>query len=497
MQATLIRTRSRRRPADGAAPLARDELRVLIGLVILAAALRLPTLAEQSFWHDEAVTVGRVLQPSLGGTLRVDAASEATPPVYYVLAWVWTRLFGTTEFAVRSLSAVCGIALVPVLYAAGRRLLGARAGMIAAALAAVSPFLVWYSQEARAYALLALLAGLSLLCLARALERPTRGRLASWAIVAALALATHYFAVFLVVPEALLLLVATAGSLGARIAAVAGVGLAGAALLPLALHQARVHPDAWIGRIPLETRLGSTAKALVAGPSGSPSPLLYVAGAASLGVALVLLAVRSTYGERRRAAVPLALGGAALGIPLALTAVGVDYFFPRNLAPALAVLLLVPAAGFALARAGPIGTGAAVVLCTVNVAAAVAVSVDHKLQRPDWRGAAAAVGPGRAERALVVPFIGDDPMAYYLPGTKVANGPTAVSEVDVLGFHEGASARPHPPAPGFHEFEVRRVGQFTLVRFRGPHHTFRRVQLARSKIGREHAAVLVQPGRGG
>src|SRR5207302_4100086 len=86
----------------------------LAGLTVLAASLRFSTLGVQSFWHDEAVTVGRILRPSLFDTLKTIPSSEATPPLYYVLAWGWTKVFGLGEVGVRSLSALFGTALVPV-----------------------------------------------------------------------------------------------------------------------------------------------------------------------------------------------------------------------------------------------------------------------------------------------------------------------------------------------------------------------------------------------
>jgi hypothetical protein len=87
-------------------------------------------------------------------------------------------------------------------------------------------------------------------------------------------------------------------------------------------------------------------------------------------------------------------------------------------------------------------------------------------------------------------------MAYYLWGTGRARGRTTVSEVDVLGFNEGRRAPVHAPAPGFREVARRRFEEFTLVRFRGPPHVFSRAALARDRIGREHAAVLIQQAPG-
>ena len=147
-----------------------------LGLVLAAgAALRFATLDVQSLWYDEAVTA-RLLRMDLGAMLRAIPGSESTPPLYYVLAWLWTQLLGTGEAGMRSLSALLGTATIGVVWALGRRLGGDRAALAAAALAAFSPLLQWFSQEARAYALLALLAALAALLWLRALEQPRARR---------------------------------------------------------------------------------------------------------------------------------------------------------------------------------------------------------------------------------------------------------------------------------------------------------------------------------
>ena len=96
---------------------------------------------------------------------RRDAATrsshtENTPPLWYLLAWVDARLLGDGALALRLPSALAGIAHVPVVWAIGTRARrpprGADRG---AALVAVNPLFVWYSQEARAYGLFVLHAG--------------------------------------------------------------------------------------------------------------------------------------------------------------------------------------------------------------------------------------------------------------------------------------------------------------------------------------------------
>src|SRR6187399_367823 len=87
--------------------------RALIALTALAAALRLPTLGSQSLWLDEVLT-GNLARGTLGDLFHVVAQQEANPPLFYLVEWAWTPLAGTSEFALRLPSALCGIALVPV-----------------------------------------------------------------------------------------------------------------------------------------------------------------------------------------------------------------------------------------------------------------------------------------------------------------------------------------------------------------------------------------------
>src|SRR5205085_11350120 len=166
---------------------------LIAALVVLAAALRFVTIASQSYWVDEATTV-QELHLSFGAMLHAVATNESTPPLYYALAWVWAKVFGTGEAGLRSLSALAGVGVVPVLYFAGRELGSRRAGILAALLGALSPFLIWYSQEARAYMLFAFLCGLSLLFFSRALYRGVRRDLVFWAACSSLAVLAHFFA---------------------------------------------------------------------------------------------------------------------------------------------------------------------------------------------------------------------------------------------------------------------------------------------------------------
>ena len=134
-------------------------------------AFRFATLDVQSFWLDELVTAS-LLDRGFGEMLDGVRETEATPYLYYVLAWPWAQAFGLGEVGLRSLSALAGTLAVPVSYGGGRRARSRRVGAVVAALVAVHPFLVWYAQEARAYSLLVLLGACTVLFLGRALRAP-------------------------------------------------------------------------------------------------------------------------------------------------------------------------------------------------------------------------------------------------------------------------------------------------------------------------------------
>jgi mannosyltransferase len=140
---------------------------LLFAILLLAAALRFYRLDAQSFWNDEGNSA-RIAERTVGLILE-GAAGDIHPPGYYLLLHAWRALFGQSEFALRSLSVVAGVVLVVFTYLLGRHLFGEATGLMAAFLGTLSPFAVFYSQEARMYALLAALSAASTYLLVRLL----------------------------------------------------------------------------------------------------------------------------------------------------------------------------------------------------------------------------------------------------------------------------------------------------------------------------------------
>src|SRR5919201_4281137 len=128
----------------------------ILAITAVAAAVRFSTLGVQSFDHDEAVTALKVLQPTLHGTVHAVTHLERSPPLYYLLAWIWAKPLGigTGQVDLRALSAIFGTLTAPLGFCAARELASRRAGVVAGLLVALNPYLIWYSQEARSYALM-------------------------------------------------------------------------------------------------------------------------------------------------------------------------------------------------------------------------------------------------------------------------------------------------------------------------------------------------------
>jgi hypothetical protein len=445
-------------------------------LTVLAALLRFPALDAKGFWYDETVTIS-LLSDDFVGMLERVPGSESTPPLYYIVGWAWAHVFGFGEVGTRSLSALFGTALVPVAYLAGRDLLTRSAGLVTAALVAVNPLLVWFSQEARAYALLTLLAGFSFLFFVRSCNDPSTRNLIGWAIASSLALATFYFAVFLVAAEAAWLLWSARRRRAVLLASALPVAT-GLALIPLVLEQ--LENPRWIETTSLFWRALVIPGVFLVGFE-TPSPLLMVGVAGVLALGAVVLLVRwAEPALRRRALVAGGVGAAAIAIPLVLSLLGVDYLIYRNVVASVLPLTVMIAGGVTAPGMRRLGTGIAAGLCIVSVIAVALTAAVPKFGKEDWRRAAEALGMPSGQRAIVVtPDDGLQPLILYRGGTELSQGSVRLTEIVLLAgarrelgqLEKPEVPRPSTPAPpvdGFAAVERIEAEHFTLVRFRSP-----------------------------
>ncbi|MFS8533208.1 glycosyltransferase family 39 protein [Sphaerobacter thermophilus] len=175
---------------------------VLAAIVVAGAALRLTALNRQSLWFDEIDVVVRAQRP-LDQVLRTFVAAGENGPLYNILLALWVRLAGISEIAVRAPSAIAGVVGVLLIYLLGRRVAGATVGLIGAGLLAISPYHVWYSQEAKMYAMVVVLALASTYALVEALERNERRWWVAYAVSTTLLFYTHVATVLVFAAQSL------------------------------------------------------------------------------------------------------------------------------------------------------------------------------------------------------------------------------------------------------------------------------------------------------
>ena len=159
----------------------------------------------RGLWVDEAMSVAqaRLSYPAMIHRLRVE---DVHPPLYHSLLWLTIRVLGDGETAVHVPSIVFGTLMVPATYLAAHEIYDRRTGLVAAAIAAIAPIAVWYSQEARMYSLVMLLGILAVWAMFRALRD---GHISSWLLLGVLNAAiawTLYVATFLVIAQQVVLL---------------------------------------------------------------------------------------------------------------------------------------------------------------------------------------------------------------------------------------------------------------------------------------------------
>lgn len=171
------------------------------GLLLLFAlffALRIYRLGANDFWYDEVHSLSYAAYPW----------ANWNAPLYWIVLHFWTAVFGISEFSLRLPSAVFGLLAVIAVFLFGSAVFDRKTGTFAALIAGLSPFYVWYAQEARDYAMLLCLATFSSLLLVLAVRSGRKLYWSAYAAVALAALYTSYFFLLLFAAQAVYLLIA-------------------------------------------------------------------------------------------------------------------------------------------------------------------------------------------------------------------------------------------------------------------------------------------------
>jgi hypothetical protein len=377
-------------------------LAVPAGLGLLCALSLLLRVGELGigFWIDEGLSVGISDRPlsDIPSALRQDGS----PPLYYMLLHFWIRAFGRGEAQVRAFSLLCAIALIPLAWWAGRALFGPRTGWMAAVIAALDPFLTQYAQEARMYALAAVLTLLATTCFARAYaldapsQRARRPWLAGFSVSVAVALYTHNWALFFTAACAAAWLVLYVLAVPARRRELVREGLLGfgGALvlylpwIPTTLYQAAHTGAPWAARPSLSALAG------VPGALLGTVPQVVLLLAAGSGLLALLAPAGRRLSQQGRAVVALAVIAVVTVVLAWLSSQLSPAWAQRYLAIALPPFLLLSAAG--LARAGRLG------LVGLALVAVMWIGDRPPAQKSNVRTISELVSPSLAPGDLIV-----------------------------------------------------------------------------------------------
>jgi mannosyltransferase len=318
-----------------------------LAVVFAGFVLRTRQLGVQSFWWDEAYSAV-VARGSLQEIVAAITAADFHPPLHYVLFHYWRIAAGESEYALRFTAAAAGTATIALAFAAARRLFGRGGGLLATLLFAVAPYLVYYSTEARMFALAALLA---LLALHLGHRATIDGR---WwpAFGAALAVGlwNYYYAAFIAAPVGLLVLATRRGrAVAGYLGSIALAGLLFAPWLPTMLAEAASWTNPWTGPTTPGRVLLWTWPALLTGIPAlelwDDQPIrLALLGVAGLAFGLALAGAALRVGSRRRASLLYAAGAAAVPLlMMAAVALVRPIYHPRYAMPVEPGLLLLVA----------------------------------------------------------------------------------------------------------------------------------------------------------
>jgi hypothetical protein len=419
---------------------------ILGGAVLVGLALRLLKFWD-SVYADELSTLYIVKGRSLGDALSiVSSDAEVSPPLSFIASWLFAKL-GSAPELIRLPSLIAGTMTIPLTFLVGRRAMNEVVGLIAATIVALSPFMVYFSTEARGYALAIVFVVASTLALLRAIDDRKRGWWIAYAIFSVLAMYSHYTATFPLLAQLLWVLWAVPG---ARKAAL------GANLLSLVLYLPWISgalDDRTSSTIPLVEAFVASGfderlRALEAWTFGNaylpPAefPGTWVVGVGAVGIAVAAIAAGVRWLRTRRPAARVATEhGFALLLCLALSTPvfellldllgGPSIFGSRNLGTASAGVALAVAALVSSAGALWGGIAGATVLGALVVAAAT--NIGSGAAKPAFDGAARWID-ARAQPGDVVVDVFD-----------VRSTPVPLTPLDVYGKSDLETFRPSMP----------------------------------------------------
>jgi uncharacterized membrane protein len=414
----------------------RNLVLAMVAITVLAALLRILFISEDSFWHDEILSVQRaqMSDEDFGDLLR----SFPNMAFYYWLLHHWVAL-GDSELVVRMLSVVTAVATVIAIYFLGARLFGPRVGIISAALLAINAFHIQYSQEARSYSVVILLITLSSFFLVRSIQRPYWGNWMVYAVLTILSVFSHYFGALVLLAHGVSLLFLPRQVIPWKRLMVSSGVIAIALLMPLSSFVPLAFADSggasqvgWVPTASLNTVSrwaldmtgnGANCAGRVCGTPMDTFEFLYLIYFIPV-LAAAIIGIRKWWTTRAsleswRFALPLTWLVIPALITLAVSFLAINAFVSRYLIVSLPPLVILAAVGITEARAllglrvALISTVMLVVLQVISVRGVYAYYTEF--EKEDWRGVAGSIAsqwqPGDG-MLFYTPWIEGDVKAY-------------------------------------------------------------------------------------
>jgi mannosyltransferase len=175
---------------------------LLLLITAIGVFLRLYTIGKESIWFDEAASIYSAKRPIID-MIWDCVLWQRNPPLHFVTLKIWMNLFGDSEVAIRTLSAIFGIASLPLIYLVGKQLFNTRVGILASFFLSISAYAIYYSQESRAYAMLVFFTILSFIFFIRIVkyESTNKWYFIAYFVTNTLLVYTHYFGLFVVASQ--------------------------------------------------------------------------------------------------------------------------------------------------------------------------------------------------------------------------------------------------------------------------------------------------------
>jgi 4-amino-4-deoxy-L-arabinose transferase-like glycosyltransferase len=419
--------------------------------LFVAYSLQTSTLTLQSLWFDEVMA----LEYTRGGfieTVRTIVQPHHNGPLFYLLLFGWRQVVGDSDFAVRFLSVILAVLTMPLLFQWARKLLTDRTAVTSVWLFACSPFVFWFAQEAKMYALHMLVSVASSLALLEAFRKGGWWRWLLYAVLVSTVLYSHFFGVCLVASQAAMALLLGWRRWKRLLAygtAMLSLGLAHLPLVRFAwgVLQNYQPRDIWRGFVPLDHMFrDAVGHYFYRLPVELVSQLAFLlpAGLIFAGGLLLLLLLWLRPRPRRVEAGVILLHACLPMLIYYAISFRIPIYWAKYLSAILPALFVLVAWGVeALSRLWRPAAVLILVLGMLMVNGLARDLTDPKVQRDNWRFAADYVDAHEGANDLVLIF------AHY---TRTVFERYYRGDSDFVGFGEN----PYDPWPAYQ----RRVGQY-------------------------------------